>query len=380
MKVPKVLGNNIIRVSHVNATQPAAFKGYWCFICLFIASISMNSNSTYALANVFLVTSPKSTPQLLAVSESGTQKLAELSKANVLYGQNASQLAILQSPGEHQDGTRLIVLEKETARTLVDTNIMRIKPQNRMKLVENIVAIDSKSFTVYFPSEGSRLHFAAVRWESAAAQTLPIVESDIVRTFFDFAAFPSGFAVMDFQRKIAVFSFSATTGEPRLAIQDVAKTKTNAAEDTSLYYVPTYGLMEYRRGAHYRLSDDNVSLLFLNCKAIQTSTVGTKIYARTSNGRPFLIWGETANQGQSPADPVWEIVMFDLKAETELLRKQIEPAVSGTICPDTTGARIYFITLKQGKLKYLDTKLQEVRAFSDIALPHPEECAILDAE
>jgi hypothetical protein len=239
-----------------------------------------------------------------------------------------------------------------------------------MQPVENLVAVQSKNFAVYFPTfdyDGLRgFGFAEVNWKTGKSRQFSASSLKGIGDTVHLISIPSGFAVSSFHNTIALYD--ATTQKKVLMLQE--KGDDYSWQFRRMYYVPTIGLMEYYDGEHRQLTDTNLSMVITNAEHFPSAEVKSKVFVRSINGKPFLIWGE--NKGsQAPPRPettITEIVVFDIGSKKEVLRKPLGGSFSEEIRPNQNGTRIYFTQPLTGEIFCLDRESQTISSFAKTGL------------
>lgn len=288
-----------------------------------------------------------------------------------------STLALVDSS---TNGHRLLVIDRQTSAIIANTTITGVTPGARKQPVENLVAVQSKNFAVYFPTYDDQhgFGFAEVNWKTGKARQFPPVTKGVGDTV-DLISLPSGFAVSGFRNSIALFD--AVTQKQILILKE--KGDDYSWQYRRMYFVPTIGLMEYYQGEHLQLTDTNLSAATVNPKRFPSSEVKSKIFVRTIHQKPCLIWGENKEPKipQTPQTTITEIVIFDLESKKEVLRKPLGGSFLEYIQPNQTGTRIYFIKQQTGEIFCLDRESQAISSFAKTGGPiFPDwSCAMVDA-
>ena len=156
----------------------------------------------------------------------------------------------------------------------------------------------------------------------------------------------------------------------------------NRPANPQLVFVPKTGVMQSSRSALIQLTSANVSVSETNSPSIAAPSPDTEIFARNIKKKVCLIWGEdnsaTALAGRNTGQ-ITDLVIFDVTAKSERLRKPLSSTASISIMPDTTGARIYLLDPKSGKLSFLDTASQAIVSLADSGIGNSPLNTIVDA-
>jgi hypothetical protein len=82
----------------------------------------------------------------------------------------------------------------------------------------------------------------------------------------------------------------------------------------------------------------------------------------TISGEPCLIWSETTKT--NPQNSISEIVVFDIKAKKELLRKSLGTDFSSGFQADPLGQNIYLFNTRAGEIFSLNVKSKKLSPFA----------------
>jgi hypothetical protein len=300
--------------------------------------------------------------QLVKFSAEGRRVIADQSGYTTMFGMDDSTLVLVNS---FTNENRLLVVDRQSLKIVSDRTLTGVSPGQRMQSVEELIAVHSKSSTVYLQTLDDKGHrgfgFAEVNWKTGKVRQFPESSPREFGDIVHLISLPAGFAVSNFRNSITLFD--ATT-QKHLKLQE-------QGDDYSwmkrrMYYVPTIGLMEYYEGEHRQLTDTNLSEVPVNPQRFPGPEVQSKIFVRNINGKPCLIWGE--NKEPDPTrnyqTTVTEIVFYDLESKKEVWRKALGGNFSEYIQPNQTGTRVYVIAPQTGEIFCLNRESQTMSSFA----------------
>lgn len=299
--------------------------------------------------------------QLEKISQGGREKIADISHYSTLFGVDDSTLALVNT---FTNEIRLLVIDRKSLKIISNLEIYGVTPSQRQQTVESLVAIQSKNFSVYFPTfdPEQRFGFAEVNWKTGMVRQFPKTSLKGIGDIVHLVSLPSGFAVSGFGNTVALFD---TDTQKQVSLMQ-EKGDDYSWASRRMYFVPSVGLMEYYNGQHLQLTDTNLLPVTEGAKRFPSPEIQSKIFVRSIQGKLFLIWGENTRpkDPQSVTTTITEIVIFDLDSKKEILRKPLGGSFSEYIQPNQDGTRIYFIEQKTGEIFYLDRESQTISSFA----------------
>jgi hypothetical protein len=360
----------------------------WLFIALTII-LSQTLAYTQGISHVLVIVGANPTApgfsrpqQLVAVTQNSHTNIADLSGA-LIFGKDDSTLSLLM-PVNALKQWRLLAIDRSTAAIIADIKLSDVMAALRIQPVVQLMVIESEDSVVYFPtfdlSDPHSFGFAEANWKTAQVQihSHPYENLNLPS---EFLSIPSGFAIrfMDSTKSppkstVALFNNSGQ----KLRLLPLTDKYGENSGTSQVVFVPTIGLIEYRNGGLFCLTDASLSTNSTSQERIPISDVNSEILVRTIDGKPCLIWGEEKSGSSSRYGIISEIVIFDLNSKRELLRKPLGTSTA-TFQPNGSGSKIYFVDLKDGKIRFLDTGTQIIAPFSDEPIQNPAGAVILDA-
>lgn len=307
--------------------------------------------------------------QLLSISPDGIKEISDV-HGQLLYGSDDNVLAIVE-PWGSTNGNRVLVVDRKNSTIIADKYVRGFRPV-LMKIgnVERL-AVRSKESTVYVPVvERPTFDVAEVNWNSGTIRkpSVPVTDGANLWEITALYSVPPGIVV---ERGPYFTIFNPTT--------DTAVLVTNNAgadlRPTGRYYAfPGFGLVQSVRSEEvlYHVMEKDFSTVValprsVNFPASITNLIKySKPLTRTIKGSPCLIWGEI--EGDNSLERVSQIVVYDLEAKRELLRKSLSPDFSSSFLPDETGENIYFFNTKTNEIFCLDVESQTMNLFVKLGI------------
>ena len=342
-----------------------------------VISFTFGQTGNSRAPTVFAITSwaPSGTNAsrtLVGISADGTEEIAELSGA-VLYGMDEETMVFLQTPSKaSKNESRLLVLNRKTSAILADRNVKAFQNGFRpdmMKILDaGMLAVRSEDSTIYVPLfNGRSFAVAELNWKTGEARPLSVPVANGAERWEITALYslPPGIAV---ERGPYFTVFDPAKNTTLLAIN-------NAGSDlrpTGNYYpFPGFGLVQSIRAEDklYHITEKDFSTMIPSHTGVSYPNSITNLIKfcrpipRSIGGKPCLIWGET--QAGAPNFSISQIVVFDLEAKKELLRKSLGAGFSSGFLTDSTGQNIYLINSQAGEIFRLNLDSQKLSSFAE---------------
>jgi hypothetical protein len=359
----------------------------------------------------------------MTITENSHAGIADLSGARI-FGEDGSILAFLDvanAPAPDDSWhfkCSLLIIDTMASVIITNLDLNGIVPVPMRAPLGQYMAVDAKNSEAYIPTfdhqAPNSFGFAEANWKTRMLQIHTNSYKDLSLPYA-VITIPSGFGMSFLDHKedtprLTAALFDAATQTHRLVpliytygkssgigqmlflptvglIQyslDVITRSTNAALSANLASpnrtrVPTAGMeiAEHRHPALFQLTDSALSTNGLIPAEIPVSAIASEIFARTSDGKPCLVWGEKADP-ESQDSAVSDIVIFDWNSKRELLRKDIGTSTT-TFQPSADGSRVYFLDSKDGMIKFLDVKSRNINPFSAEPVPNPAGATIVAA-
>lgn len=343
-----------------------------------LLSVAVGQTGNSPAPTLFAITSwaPSSTNasrMLVGVSADGSKEIAKLSGA-VLDGVDEETLAFLQTPSNaSRNESRLLVLNRKTLAVITDRNLKNFQNDFRPNMLKTldagVLAVRSEDSAVYVPLfDGRSFAVAEVNWKTGEIRPLSVPVSEGAERWEITALYslPPGIAV---ERGPYFTVFDPANDTTLLAIN-------NAGSDgrpTGNYYpFPGFGLVQSIRAEDmlYHITQKDFSTMIPSHTGVRypDSIVNlikfSRPFPRVIGSKPCLIWGET--QAGAPNFSISQIVVFDLEAKRELLRKSLGAGFSSGYLTDSTGQNIYFINSQAGEIFRLNLDSQKLSSFAEV--------------
>lgn len=313
---------------------------------------------------------------LIAISPNGSAKIAHLD-GHVLYGMDGRVIAFLQTPARGSGwDSRLLVVNRETGAIVADTVIKDFENGFHPSLMKaptvERLAVRSQDHTAYFPIfNGKDFDVAEANWQTGKARQLFV---------------PPAAGTGQLKWEITAL-YSRPPGiaierGPSLVILDpqsnaILTSLNNAGSDfrpTGRFYAfPNFGIFQSDRKddtIRLRVEGDFSTPVHSPVIAAYPSSISNLIRFSSPtphivDGDPCLIWGETDDTNKW--DSISDIVIFDVKANKEILRKTFKPGFSSGFLVDSTARHIYCFNPHTKEFWNLDVKTGEINPFATAA-------------
>lgn len=360
-------------------------KAFWFVVCLTtLMSLALGQTGKPNAPRVFAISSPapsgtNASRMLVSVSPDGIKKIAELSRA-VLYGMDDETVAILQmSSNASRNPNRLLVVNRKTSAIIADRNLNNFQNGFHpvvMKLLDaDCLAVRSEVSTVYIQLfNGRSFAVAEVNWKTGEIRPLSVPTAKGAERWEITALYslPPGIAV---ERGPYFTIFDPANGATVLALNNAGS---NLRPTGNYYAFPGFGLVQSIRAEDmlYHITQKDFSTMIPSPvgvsypDSIKNLIKFSRPIPRTIGGKPCLIWGET--QAGAPYFSISQIVVFDLEAKRELLRKSLGAGFSSGFLTDSTGQNIYFINSQAREIFRLNLASQKLNSFTDLGTNHFE--------
>jgi hypothetical protein len=312
----------------------------------------------------------------VSISADGIREIADLN-GQVLYGMDEQTMAFFQTPAiGFTNASRLLIIDRKTLAIVADKIVKGFQngfypTMMKWGFVDRL-AVRSKDSTVYIPLfDGHRFNsfdVAEANWITGEARQLSVPAAKGAERWEITALYSvlSGIAV---ERGPFLTLFNPAT-------QTVVLTLNNSGRDLrpagTYYAVPDYGIVESAKGMFQRITEKNFSTLISSPEAFPSSQINIDQHhrriAQTIQGKPCLIWGENkagvTNSNPFETRSISEIVVYDVGAKKEMLRKPLGTDFSPEFLTDSTGHNIYFLNLQATEIFRLNLESQNITSFA----------------
>lgn len=177
------------------------------------AFITLTSSYSIGAPSVLVVAWPSTNSQttawklglnLMRCSADGSKRIADLSH-HILFGSDDSVVALVEIPDDSAKPNRLLVIDRQTFAIITNITITGEDSLGERELpVENLLAVQSTNYAVYFPTFDNDFghqgfSFAEVSWKTGKVRQFPASRSrdHLAGDISDLISIPSGFAVMN---------------------------------------------------------------------------------------------------------------------------------------------------------------------------------------
>jgi hypothetical protein len=302
--------------------------------------------------------------KLVSISPDGIREISDVD-GQLNFGTDDNVLAIVETWGS-TNGNRVLVVDRKTSAIIADKYVQGVRPP-QMKVGAGPLAVRSKESTVHIPVfDGHTFDVVEVNWRTGATRRLPVPFAEGAKRWeiTDLYSVPMGIAI---ERGPFLTIFDPATDTTVLTLN-------NAGSDlrpTGNYYAfPDFGLVQSDRAKVilYHITEKDFTTMIPSPTSvsypdsIKNLVKFTRPITRTINGEPCLIWGETTETNSQNSMSV--IVVFDLKAKKELLRKSLGTDFSSGFLADPLGQNIYFVNARAGEIFSLNVESQKLTFFA----------------
>jgi hypothetical protein len=343
-------------------------KTVWLTICLTaLVPLAFGQLQNLNAPEIFAIgASSTNTPlKLVSISPDAIREISEV-HGQLLYGTDDNVLAIVETWGS-TNGNRVLVVDRKTSSIIADKYVKGVRPVQMKIGNAGLLAVRSKESTVHIPVfDGHTFNVVEVNWKTGATRRLPVPFAEGAKRWEITALYsvPMGVAI---ERGPFLTIFDPTTNTNILTLN-------NAGSDlrpTGNYYVfPDFGLVQSVRAKDilYHITEKDFTTMIpspasVNYPASITNLIKfTRPATYTISGEPCLIWSETTKT--NPQNSISEIVVFDIKAKKELLRKSLGTDFSSGFQADPLGQNIYLFNTRAGEIFSLNVKSKKLSPFA----------------
>ena len=357
--------------------QKSLWKAFCSVVCLVtLTSLASGQPGASEAPTVFAISSwaPSSTntSQMLAgISPDGIKEIAELS-GTVSYGMDEETMAFLQTPSSVSRNPSLLVVNRRTSNIIAEKKLKDF--QNGFypviwKVGVGFLTVRSKGSTAYIPLfNGHSFAVAEVNWNTGEIRPLPLPTTKGAERWEITALYsvPPGIAV---ERGPYLTIFDPAKDATVLALDNAGS---NLRPTGNYYAFPGFGLVQSIRTQDmlYHITQKDFSTMIPSPTGVSypDSIKNLIAYSRPTpciiGGKPCLIWGET--QAGAPRNSISQIVVFDLQAQKELLRKSLGAGFLSGFLTDSAGQNIYFINSRAREIFRLNLDSQKINSFAKL--------------